>query len=304
MKGGPVTLDQLRYFVAAAKYQHVNKAARSIPISASVVSQTIKGLEEELSCELFVREKRTIKLTPNGTRLLEMSSLLLEQAEGIKSELANAPRSLTGHYRLGASHFLASKILTPAWTKLQNKFPKLTADMHSQPTWALVDSLLAGRLDFALGFNPSPHPHLEFEEVYRGHSEIVVRKNHPVLRHDKKSRYKFLRDYPGTMHINTEKILSSRNHPAFKKLDLEKRVVFSFDGDFVALENLKASNNWAYMIDIIADEFKGHLVTIDVPQRTEAKYSIQIMRHKSRKTDPAMHETFELIKNHFGANWK
>ena len=292
-----MTLEQLRYFVAAAKYEHIHKAAQSIPISASVVSQAVRQLESELACELFIRERKKLRLSPQGRKLLEMSGTVLGQVESIRETLGQADQALEGHYRIGGSHFLAAKLLTPIWTKLQTKFPKLTVEMHSQPTWALVDSLLAGRLDFAIGFSPAAHPQLEMEEVFRGYSEIVLRKNHPILRRDKKERHKWLAEYPVTMHMATEKIFSARNYPAFKKLN--SSISFSFDSDFTALENLKNSNSWAYMIDIVAMQFNEELVVVETPYRSETQYTVQIMRHKSRKIDSAMSAVFEQIKAHF-----
>lgn len=293
-----MTLDQLRYFVAAAKYEHIHRAAQSIPISASVISQSIKLLEEELNCELFTREKKTVRLTNHGTRLLELSTELLGKVDGIKEELNHTVAPLSGHYRLGASHFLAAKLLTPAWTSMQMDFPKLTVDMHSQATWILVDSIIAGRIDFGVGFSPMPHPQLDYEEIYSGYSEVVVRKNHPIFAKGDKPSYKLLSDYPATMHMFTEKIFSARQYPVLKELNLDRTINFGFDSDFTAIENLRGSNNWSFMIDIIAAEFGQYIRKVPTPQKTDNRYTIQLIKHKSRKMDAVMIEAYERIKQY------
>ncbi|WP_458866339.1 LysR family transcriptional regulator substrate-binding protein, partial [Enterococcus faecium] len=81
------------------------------------------------------------------------------------------------------------------------RFPGLVVDLYSQSTWQLVDSLLAGRLDFAVGFSPLPHPQLDFEEVGAGASHVVVRKDHPIFSNRRKAAFEQLRDYPATMHM-------------------------------------------------------------------------------------------------------
>src|SRR4051812_26397940 len=123
-----MTLDQLRYFVAAAKYEHVIRAAQSFPISPSVISQAIKVLEEELNCQLFDRDNRRIRLTKDGSRLVELAHGVLEKADSIKHEIGKDDSPLEGHYRIGASHFLASKVLAPVVAEMQEKFPRLTFD--------------------------------------------------------------------------------------------------------------------------------------------------------------------------------
>ena len=262
-----MTLDQLRYFMAAAKYEHVNRAAESIPISASVISQSIKLLEDELGCKLFSRENKRIRLSPDGIRLLEMAEDILGKADRIKQELGGVSPELSGHYRIGASHFLASKILAPVVSELQKKFPRLTFDVFAQSTWAMIDSVLAGRLDFGIGFSPLPHPQLDTEEISQGNSLVVVRKNHPIFDEGEKTAYKRLPDYPATMHMATDKIFMVRHHPFLKEAHLDRNITFSFDSDFVAVENLKRSDHWALLLDIVVAEFHKELRVIEFPKK-------------------------------------
>jgi DNA-binding transcriptional LysR family regulator len=294
-----MTLEQLRYFMAAARFEHVNQAAQSIPISPSVISQAIKSLEEELECSLFLREKKRIRLTQEGARLLELAEEILEKASAVRQELGKSNPPIKGHCRAGASHFLSTKILTPVLTAMQKTYPDLTVDVHSQPTWALVDSILAGRIDFGIGFSPVPHPQLEYQEVFRGHSVVMVRKDHPIFERGKKDHYKLLGEYPATMHIATEKIFMARVHPFFKSAHLERNIKFGFDSDFVAFENLKASDNWCLMLDIVAADFKKNLVEIKIPQESGSHYTVQLIKSKSRKPDGAMIDAFNRIRAAF-----
>lgn len=291
-----MTLDQLRYFVAAARYEHIGRAAESIPISASVISQAVKQLEDDLGCELFIRENRRVRLTSHGLRLLDSAGNLLNQAEAIKQDLSQSQPILSGHYRIGGSTFLASKVLTPVISKLQKTYPDLTADILSQPTWAVIDSVLAGRLDLGIGFGPLPHPQLEFEEIFSGKSVVVVRKNHPILKRPKASQHKDLHKYPATVHMAADRIVGVRNHPVLKSL--AGRVSIGFDSDYVALENVCQSDNWAFMIDMIATEFSRHLQRVPLPNHLVSKYTVQIIRHKSRKVDSALLEIMQLVKAH------
>lgn len=163
----------------------------------------------------------------------------------------------------------------------------------------LIDSILAGRIDFGIGFSPVPHPQLEYEELFRGHSVAVVRKNHPIFTRAKKDHYKLLGEYPATMHIATEKVHMARLHPFFKSAHLEKNIKFGFDSDFVALENLKNSDSWCMMLDMVAAEFSKDLVQIEIPHKSDGHYTVQLIKAKFRKPDTALIEASRRIKNAF-----
>ncbi len=56
-----MTLDQLQYFVEAARRQHIGQAARFLNISPSAISHSIAALEEEFGQSLFEKQGRQIR---------------------------------------------------------------------------------------------------------------------------------------------------------------------------------------------------------------------------------------------------
>ena len=81
MKRYIMELLQLRYFLVAAQYQHMTKAAEHLQIAQPALSQAIHRLEAELGVPLFERKNRSIELKEASThtvhlRLLSASALI------------------------------------------------------------------------------------------------------------------------------------------------------------------------------------------------------------------------------------
>ena len=75
------SLRGLRTFCVAARHESFRLAADELFITASAVSHQIKGLEEELGVQLFVRSSRDLKLTETGRAFFDEVNPLIEQLD-------------------------------------------------------------------------------------------------------------------------------------------------------------------------------------------------------------------------------
>src|SRR5260221_1294800 len=155
-----MTLDQLRYFLAAARFEHVGRAARSVAISPSAVSTAIAALEAELGCQLFRREAKSIILNDQGKYLRAELETVFDHLATIRKNLQCAAVAIQGTYRLGSSHSLATLLLAHAWISLQREHPKLDAELCSMWTATALREVVHGTIDLALVFSPLRHPEL------------------------------------------------------------------------------------------------------------------------------------------------
>jgi len=70
IRGRPVELRHLRYFIKAAELLHFTRAAEALYVSQPTLSVHIQQLEEELGTQLFARVGRRVQLTEAGELLL------------------------------------------------------------------------------------------------------------------------------------------------------------------------------------------------------------------------------------------
>jgi DNA-binding transcriptional LysR family regulator len=70
-------LRRLAAFLVLAEELHFGRAAARLMMCSSPLSRIIIGLEQDLAVTLFRRNKRTVKLTEAGRRLLPKASYLV-----------------------------------------------------------------------------------------------------------------------------------------------------------------------------------------------------------------------------------
>ena len=114
-------LAALRYFEVAARQQSYSKAANELCVSQAAVSQTIRRLEEELSCKLFVRKGRNMLLTAKGEMLLSHVSAGFEQILCGLNKIQQEP--LEGVLKVSAPPSFASRWLLPRLWKFSIEHP-------------------------------------------------------------------------------------------------------------------------------------------------------------------------------------
>ncbi len=293
-----MTLDQLRYFAAVATYQHVGRAANAVAISPSVISASISSLEEELNCELFRKRGRGIELTPDGERLLEKSRTILSGVDGLKAEMKREPESLSGRYRLGASHFLSSRLMFQGWHELQKKHPRLVVDMHSMNTVHAIAEVLSGRLDLAVCIGPLKHPALSEYPLHRGDLVVVVRKGHPVLEKSQRDQIRFLAEHPAVIHKSSQGVDVCETHPVFDRLGFQPKIDIYFDSDDIAVQTVLLSDRWSFLPDAVASSHAEKLSVIRLPRTAgTAPYHISALIHRERGNDRVLQALIQTLKD-------
>ena len=80
-------LSQLRYFLTAARHEHMTNAARELHIAQPALTKSIHRLEEELGVPLFYASGRNIKLTSYGSYLMTRMEPLLAEIQSVPSDI-------------------------------------------------------------------------------------------------------------------------------------------------------------------------------------------------------------------------
>ena len=144
-------LELIRAFVAVADHGNMTVAGNALHLTQSAVSQQIMRLERRLGQALFLRERRGLKLTAAGDRLLPKARRLIGLNDEIWAEMTTG---CAGPVRLGVPYDLAGPFLAPILKGFAEASPLVEISLVCATSPQLLEALGKGEVDIALVEEP------------------------------------------------------------------------------------------------------------------------------------------------------
>jgi LysR family nitrogen assimilation transcriptional regulator len=167
-------LRQLESLVAIADSGSFSRAAIALDLAQPSLSRQIALLEAELGQRLLVRTGRGVAPTPAGEALLVHAREMLDSARRARDELRDMSASPSGRVVVGMPPRVALGLSAPLVQGFRERFPRAVITVLEGLSHSLRESLIAGRLDMALLFDPPPSPQLRFERLMRERLLLVA----------------------------------------------------------------------------------------------------------------------------------
>ena len=189
-------IEYYKIFYIVAKNKNITKASKELLISQPAVSQTIKILEKELGCILFVRSKLGVNLTHEGEVLLsyiEKAISIIDNAETKIKELINLN---FGEINIGASKSTTKYFLLPIIANFHQKYPNINIKIHTDIPNVLISKLKDGIIDCIItGSNNNIPKIFKYKKLKTIHEGFFANNNFAFLK-DKILTLKELSSYP------------------------------------------------------------------------------------------------------------
>jgi DNA-binding transcriptional LysR family regulator len=195
-------LRHLRYFIAVAEELHFTRAAERLHIGQPPLSHAIQVLEADVGAQLFLRTKRSVRMTEAGKLFLLDARRILALSEQASETARRAQRGEAGELRIG---FTFSTPLTPLFATVINRyrrqFPAVSLKLHEMATLPQLDALDQRNLD--LGFvrptdGPTPDG-IVFSQLREDPLVAVLSTASPLARR-RPVAMKELKDIPFVMY--------------------------------------------------------------------------------------------------------
>jgi DNA-binding transcriptional LysR family regulator len=169
---------RLRVFRTVAKHLNFSRAAEELLLTQPAVTQQIKALEEELGVSLFDRGGGHIQLTPGGKALVPFAERINLLADEAVQAVAAAYGEQGGELSLGASQTIAQYLLPALIAAFRRSHPKVLLTAVSGNTDAMLEALVAGKVQLALIEGPDRRKDLRIEPFMEDHMVLVVPPSH------------------------------------------------------------------------------------------------------------------------------
>lgn len=130
-------LQQLRYFMTAAKTQHITKAAEKLHIAQPALTQSIHRLENELGVPLFLSKGRGVVLTEYGKYLEERLLPVMREIDTLPEQLKTMAALSQDTIHLNV--LAASTLMTEAIIKYQTEHKNISFQLMQNEESDLYD---------------------------------------------------------------------------------------------------------------------------------------------------------------------
>lgn len=150
-----MSIRALKTFLAVAKHGTFAAAAKEIGLTQAAVSMQMKGLESELSTQLFDRVGRAVILNTSGRNLIPTATQIVSLYGDMSLSVSGS--ELGGSLHIGAIPPTFAKLLPEALLSLKRNYPRVDVRVISGVSDDLATKVERGELDAALVADP-PEP--------------------------------------------------------------------------------------------------------------------------------------------------
>lgn len=174
-----LTLRQLRYLSALARFEHFGRAAEDCAITQPALSMQIRDLELHLGVALVERRPGEVRMTDAGREIARRGDEVLAAARDLQDFARQGVGVLNGRLRLGVIPSLAPYLLPRILPELQARYPELRLELRERQTRQLLDEVKSGSLDAALLALPVDERDLEAIDLFRDLFLLAVPADDP-----------------------------------------------------------------------------------------------------------------------------
>lgn len=149
-------LRQLEYFAAVARHRHFRRAAESLYVTQSAVSQAVRRLEAELGLELLRRRpgaQPPVEVTPAGADLLARAEAILADVAQARAAMDEHAGTLRGGVRAAATAGDALRVAAQL-AQFGREHPGVRIALRQCTGSEVVDLIVSGDYELAVAALP------------------------------------------------------------------------------------------------------------------------------------------------------
>lgn len=296
-----MTLNQLKYVITLSKVNSINEAAKLLFISQPSLTSALKGLEEELGFDIFLRSKSGISLTVKGSEFLGYAKSVVEQYDILDAKYISQD-AIKRKFHVSMQHYTFA---VNAFVEVINQYgmDEYEFEIHETKTYEVIENVKNQKSEIGVLYLNEYNKvvlskifsdsNIEFVPLFDCNIYVYMSKSNP-LANKKLIKMKDLDDYPCLAFAQgdynsfyfAEEVLSTYNY---------KRLIRA--NDRATLLNLMVGiNGYTLCSGIICEDLNGTdycAVKLDTDEKMTIGY---IVRKASVLSEMAKQYIDELSK--------
>jgi DNA-binding transcriptional LysR family regulator len=182
-----MNIQHLKYFISVAEHLNFTKAAEDHHIAQPSMSQIIASLEKQLNAKLFIRNNRTVALTPAGKVFYEEAKVITAKFDEAVKKAQLVTSGVEGTLRIGYWGPYEQILIPKLLGRFHRTYPKIELTITQDNNKALIEQLEKEVIDVVFS---SPYPFQGREDISctlldTSAQCVVVDKNHALAQEKK-----------------------------------------------------------------------------------------------------------------------
>lgn len=157
-------------------------ASKTLGLTQSALSHTVKRLEEQFGTAVWQREGRGLRLTPAGEYLLSLAERLLPQLDHAERVVDQFARGERGTLRIGMECHPCYQFMLRFVGPFLRAWPDVDMDVRQKFQFGGIGALFGHEIDMLVTPDPLRRKGLHFEPVFDYEQVLVVGEQHAFAR--------------------------------------------------------------------------------------------------------------------------
>ena len=170
-------IRQMECFLAVARLGNLSRAAEEMHLTQPTLTARIKGLEDELGDQLFVRTSRGMRLTEAGKEFAPYAERCVASLEEGKQRLKELRGAAGGRLSLGTSPGVSTYALPAILERFTAAHPRVSVSVRTGHSEEVLEMVLKEGVQLGLARAVS-HPEVESMPLYEDELVLVVDPQH------------------------------------------------------------------------------------------------------------------------------
>ncbi|HYG02905.1 MAG TPA: LysR family transcriptional regulator [Chryseosolibacter sp.] len=174
-----IEIKHLELVRAIAETGSMTKASQKLFLTQPSLSHQLKEIESRLGISLFLRVNKSMVLTPQGRRMLEVGRDVLLKMDSLEQEIKpnqNASQQL----RITTQCYTCYHWLPTLMQKFQSMIPTTEIDIVTEAMSSPIEFLLKGQIDLAVTNQLKATNGIKFEKLFDDEQVVLVPAKHPL----------------------------------------------------------------------------------------------------------------------------